>query len=60
MIILKHNNEIIETTYSDYLTLKSELNIPFNLKNIDEMLLNVENLVQQKFPEEFEMPVVHL
>ena len=37
MIILKHNNEIIETTYSDYLTLKSELNIPFRIFKLDEI-----------------------
>ena len=35
-----------------------ELKVPFNLSNLSEMLLQAENLVQQKFPAEFAMPVV--
>ncbi|MEO5890136.1 MAG: hypothetical protein ABIQ31_07785 [Ferruginibacter sp.] len=34
-----------------------ELGVSFNLANVSGMLLQVENLVQQKFPEEFVMPV---
>ncbi len=33
-----------------------ELGITFDLNNIDEMLLQLENMVQQKFPNEFTMP----
>lgn len=35
-----------------------ELNIQFDLNNIDGMLIQVENLVQQKFPAEFKFPSV--
>ena len=35
-----------------------ELGIPFNLNNIDNMLIQTENLVQQKFPSEFVTPFV--
>ena len=35
-----------------------ELGVPFDLNNIDNMLIQVENLVQQKFPNEFVSPNV--
>jgi len=35
-----------------------ELGIVFDLNNIDGMLIQVENLVQQKFPSEFASPMV--
>jgi hypothetical protein len=35
-----------------------ELNIGFNLSNTENMLLQAENLVQQKFSEEFVMPMI--
>lgn len=37
----------------------TELGITFNLADISGMLLQVENLLQQKFPEEFRMPDGH-
>lgn len=33
-----------------------ELGVPFDMNNIDGMLLQVEHLVQEKFPNEFVMP----
>ncbi|MCW3087548.1 MAG: hypothetical protein JWQ78_934 [Sediminibacterium sp.] len=36
----------------------TELGIPFDLSAMDEMLLQAENQVQQKFPAEFVMPLV--
>lgn len=33
-----------------------ELGIPFDLNNIDGMLVQAENLIQQKFPKEFVLP----
>jgi len=35
-----------------------ELNVPFSLDNAGDMLIQAENLVQQKFPSEFAMPVL--
>lgn len=35
-----------------------ELGVPFDLNKVDEMLLQIENMVQQKFPSEFAMPPV--
>jgi hypothetical protein len=35
-----------------------ELGINFNLNDVSNMLLQVENLVQQKFPGEFALPSV--
>lgn len=35
-----------------------EVGIPFNLANVDGMLIQVENLLQQKFPNEFSAPIV--
>jgi hypothetical protein len=34
-----------------------DLGIAFKLADIDEMLIQVENLIQQKFPAEFNLPV---
>ena len=34
-----------------------ELDINFDLNNVDTMLIEVENLLQKKFPEEFKTPV---
>lgn len=34
-----------------------EVGVPFDLNNIDGMLIEVEHLVQQKFPAEFSMPI---
>lgn len=36
----------------------NELGVQFDLNNIDGMLIQVENLVQQKFPTEFAAPMV--
>lgn len=33
-----------------------ELGVTFNLNNVNEMLIQVENIIQQKFPEEFIIP----
>ncbi len=35
-----------------------EVGVAFNLNDVSKMLLDAENLVQQKFPEEFAMPSV--
>ena len=35
-----------------------ELNVPFNISNLSDMLLQAENLIQQKFPAEFALPAV--
>lgn len=39
-------------------TAMAQLSIPFDLANIAGMLLEVENLVQKKFPAEFAMPAL--